>query len=66
MAVEAILEWFRGTGLRPYLEALPDDDQRAQFEEELLARYREAYPIQQNGKVLFPFRRLFIVAYQSI
>ncbi|WP_339727834.1 trans-aconitate 2-methyltransferase [uncultured Gimesia sp.] len=64
-SAEAILEWFRGTGLRPYLEALADDDQRSQFEQELLARYRDAYPIQQNGKVLFPFRRLFIVAYQS-
>lgn len=62
-SVEAILEWFRGTGLRPYLEALPDDDQRVRFETELLARYRDAYSTQANGKVLFPFRRLFLVAY---
>ncbi|MCA9016219.1 MAG: trans-aconitate 2-methyltransferase [Planctomycetaceae bacterium] len=61
--VEAILEWFRGTGLRPYLEALSDEIQQAQFEAELLERYRDAYPLQQNGKVLFPFRRLFVVAY---
>lgn len=64
--VEAILEWFRGTGLRPYLEALPDDRDRARFETELLERYRAAYPLQANGKVLFPFRRLFIVAYQFV
>ncbi|QDT97620.1 trans-aconitate 2-methyltransferase [Gimesia aquarii] len=63
-SVEAILEWFRGTGLRPYLEALANDQQRAQFEQELLDRYRPAYPPQQNGKVLFPFRRLFIIAYR--
>ncbi|QDT42780.1 Trans-aconitate 2-methyltransferase [Gimesia alba] len=62
-SAEAILEWFRGTGLRPYLEALPDDNRRARFESELLARYRDAYPTQANGKVLFPFRRLFVVAY---
>ncbi|WP_417384033.1 methyltransferase domain-containing protein [Gimesia sp.] len=62
--VEAILEWFRGTGLRPYLEALPDDEVRGRFEAVLLERYRVAYPIQKNGKVLFPFRRLFIVAYR--
>lgn len=62
-SVEAILEWFRGTGLRPYLEALPDDNQRVRFETELLSRYRDAYPTQANGKILFPFRRLFIVAY---
>ena len=64
--VEAILEWFRGTGLRPYLEALPDDRDRARFETELLERYRAAYPLQANGKVLFPFRRLFIVSYQFV
>lgn len=63
--VEEILEWFRGTGLRPYLEALPDDNQRVRFESELLARYRDAYPTQANGKVLFPFRRLFLVAYPA-
>lgn len=64
-SVESILEWFRGTGLRPYLEALPDDRERARFEAELLERYQATYPIQENGKVLFPFRRLFIVAYQT-
>lgn len=65
-SVGAILEWFRGTGLRPYLEALPDDRERARFETELLERYTAAYPLQANGKVLFPFRRLFIVAYQFV
>ncbi|QDT26719.1 Trans-aconitate 2-methyltransferase [Gimesia panareensis] len=63
-SVKSIMEWFRGTGLRPYLEALPDDATRARFEGELLKRYAEAYPLQQNGNVLFPFRRLFLVAYR--
>lgn len=63
-SVESIMEWFRGTGLRPYLEALPDDATRRRFEGELLKRYAEAYPLQRNGNVLFPFRRLFLVAYR--
>lgn len=63
-SVEAILEWFRGTGLRPYLEALPDAATRDQFEAELLKRFSNAYPLQQNGNVLFPFRRFFMVAYR--
>ena len=29
---EVVLEWFRGTGLRPYLEALSSDDERRRFE----------------------------------
>ena len=61
---EGVLEWFRGTGLRPFLEALESDDDRERFEGMLLERYRETYPRRANGKVLFPFRRLFFVAYR--
>ena len=59
----AILEWIRGTGLRPFLEALPSEEQRRQFEELFLAGLTRAYPAQEDGRVLFPFRRLFILAY---
>jgi trans-aconitate 2-methyltransferase len=61
---EAVLEWFRGTGLRPFLEALSADDDRRRFESMLLERYADSYPRRPNGKVLFPFRRLFFVAYR--
>jgi len=63
--VEAIVEWYRGTGLRPWLDALANDDARTRF----LADYREAlapaFPSQSDGKVLFPFRRLFVIAYRA-
>ncbi len=62
---EAIVTWIRGTGLRPFLHALPDDDARRRFEAELLARVAVAYPRRPDGKVLFPFRRLFFVAYRT-
>lgn len=61
---EDIVTWFRGTGLRPFLEALESDQQRAQFEQSVLEGYRQAYPRQPDGRVLFPFRRLFVVAYR--
>jgi trans-aconitate 2-methyltransferase len=61
---EGVLEWFRGTGLRPYLEALPSEEDRLRFEGMLLDRYKVSYPRRGNGKVLFPFRRLFFVAYR--
>jgi trans-aconitate 2-methyltransferase len=61
---EAILEWFRGTGLRPFLEALGPDEERRRFEQMLLERYTVSYPRQPDGRVLFPFRRLFFVAYR--
>jgi trans-aconitate 2-methyltransferase len=60
-----ILEWFRGTGLRPYLDALSDrPDEVSQFELKLLQRYELAYPRRPDGTILFPFRRLFFVAYR--
>jgi len=57
---DAIVEWFKGSGLRPYLVPL-DEAQRAGF----LERYREgiaqAYPAQPDGTALLPFPRLFMV-----
>lgn len=61
---QAIVDWFRATGLRPFLEALADDEQRQRFEQMVLAGYTQAYPRQRDGRVSFPFRRLFLVAYR--
>jgi trans-aconitate 2-methyltransferase len=61
---EAILEWFRGTGLRPFLEALSSNEEPRRFEVMLLERYTASYPRRPGGQVLFPFRRLFFVAYR--
>ncbi|MEZ4507506.1 MAG: methyltransferase domain-containing protein [Thermomicrobiales bacterium] len=58
---DPVLEWVRATGLRPVLHGLDDADRRA-FLEVYSARLREAYPRRANGKTLYPFRRLFIVA----
>ncbi|WOC33295.1 MULTISPECIES: methyltransferase domain-containing protein [Caproicibacterium] len=58
---EAILEWYRGTGLRPYLCELPEAEQ-VELESEVLAQVRKAYPVQQNGEVIFRFPRLFFTA----
>jgi trans-aconitate 2-methyltransferase len=61
---EALLDWYRGTGLRPFLEALANDVERREFERKVLDRYTAAYPRQPDGRVLFPFTRLFFVAYR--
>ncbi|MBI1355514.1 MAG: methyltransferase domain-containing protein [Acidobacteria bacterium] len=61
--VEEMVEWYKGTALRPHLEAIGDDAGRARFLAELTDRLRQVYPASQSGGVLFPFRRVFIVAY---
>ncbi|POX65360.1 trans-aconitate methyltransferase [Streptomyces sp. Ru62] len=59
---DPVLDWVKGTGLRPALTALADDPQaRDTFLTEYRDLLREAYPSAPYGTVL-PFRRLFAVA----
>ncbi|SEG47167.1 trans-aconitate 2-methyltransferase [Thermomonospora echinospora] len=57
---DAVLEWVKGTALRPVLSAL-DERKAEEFLAEYGARLREAYPPRPYGTV-FPFRRIFVVA----
>lgn len=59
------LEWVRGTGLRPVLEALTDEAERDAFLEVYDARLRAAYPRTGLG-VIFPFRRIFAVGRKGV
>lgn len=58
-----IIEWYKGTGLRPYFRVLSEDKQ-AEFCEDILSRLREELPMQKNGEVIYKFPRLFFTAYK--
>ena len=58
---EAVVEWFKGSGLRPFLEAL-NAAERAAFLERYTAAIAQAYPRAADGSVLLPFPRLFLTA----
>jgi len=63
---DPVLEWVRGTALRPVLTALADDPAAAAaFEAEYAALLRAAYPLDRHGLTRWPFRRLFVVAGNS-
>ncbi|WP_458109445.1 trans-aconitate 2-methyltransferase [Arthrobacter sp. R3-55] len=57
---DPVLQWVRGTGLRPVLAALSPEE-AADFESEYAQMLRTAYPATSHGTV-FPFRRIFAVA----
>ena len=61
---EPVLEWVRGTGLRPVLAVLDEHDpmgaDHAEFEAEYAERLRSAYPSTEHGTIL-EFRRIFAV-----
>lgn len=56
-----IMEWYKGTGLRPYLSVLNPEDAAA-FEAEVYENLTKSYPIQQNGEIIFRFPRFFFTA----
>jgi trans-aconitate 2-methyltransferase len=58
---QAVVEWFHGSALRPFLSPL-DDSMRRGFVAEYTARISRAYPPRFDGRVLLRFPRLFIVA----
>jgi trans-aconitate 2-methyltransferase len=56
-----IMEWYRGTGLRPYLNILSDEKKKF-FEQDVFNRVIKEYPIQKNGNIIFRFPRFFFIA----
>ncbi|HTO41583.1 MAG TPA: trans-aconitate 2-methyltransferase [Rhizomicrobium sp.] len=58
---DPVLEWVGATGLRPFVQAL-EGEMRAGFLAAYRAKLRAAYPKRADGRTLFAFRRLFVVA----
>jgi len=58
---DPVKEWVKGTWLRPLLDAL-DEAERPAFESRYADMLRVPYPPRLDGRTLFPFRRIFLVA----
>lgn len=56
-----IMEWYRGTGLKPYLDILSEEKKKL-FEQDVFKQVIQEYPIQKNGSIIFRFPRFFFTA----
>lgn len=56
-----IIEWFKSTGLKPYLDSL-DDMEKEIFLKDILTEVSNYYKIQANGEIILRFPRLFFTA----
>jgi trans-aconitate 2-methyltransferase len=59
---DPVVDWMMGTGLRPYLDALDDPAERAAFVDAYRDRVGRLIPARPDGRTMFPFPRLFILA----
>lgn len=59
---DAVLEWMKGTALRPYLTALDGDPNRELFLASLASALSQVFPRRSDGVTLLPFPRLFLIA----
>lgn len=58
---KALVEWVKGTRLRPYLAFL-GEERGAEFEAEITRRAEALYPVGKDGRVVLGFRRFFFTA----
>jgi len=60
----AIVDWIATTGLRRFLAALESEEETQAFLALLHERVARSYRPQLDGRVLFPFKRTFVIAYR--
>lgn len=59
---DPVVEWMKGTGLRPYLARLDGPAESEVFLDAYRERLRRLFPVETDGSTLFDFPRLFILA----
>ncbi|MGM9665852.1 MAG: methyltransferase domain-containing protein [Eubacteriales bacterium] len=57
----SVIEWYKGSGLRPYLDALAPEEKQ-EFIDDLLKLIKLNYPVQSNSSVILKMPRLFFIA----
>lgn len=63
--VHPVVAWMKGTAMTPFLAVL-DAEEAATFIGDVSTRVGKAYPKLADGRILFAFRRVFLVAARAI
>jgi trans-aconitate 2-methyltransferase len=50
--------------MKPYLDRMHSNEMKSEFEYDVLQECKKYYTVQSNGSVLFPFERMFFIAYK--
>ncbi len=64
-SARAVYDMMRSTRMRPYLDRLKSEEQRSAFEAALLDAIEATYDKLSSGKIVFPFKRLFLLLYRN-
>lgn len=59
--VQAIFDWIKGTGLRPLLASMNEEETQL-FSKQYIQEISKEYHLQENNKVLLPFQRIFMIS----
>jgi len=66
ISYKALTDWHKSTGMRPFLDRLSSDKDREDFENEIINECKRSYPVQHDGKILYPFQRVFFTAIKTV
>jgi len=60
-----IIKWYSSTGLKAYIACIKEVEMQKEFLFDYEKLLKKSYAVQGNKKILFPFKRLFFIAYKS-
>jgi trans-aconitate 2-methyltransferase len=61
---QGLIDWYSSTGMKTYLERLPDEEKKEAFRRQVLEACHESYSQRKDKRILYPFDRLFFIAYK--
>jgi trans-aconitate 2-methyltransferase len=62
---QSLIEWYSSTGMKAFLARLKTDEEKGRLRNQVLEMCKSQYPVQKDGKIIFPFKRVFFIAWKT-